>query len=131
MIKIGKINHFGLSVANLDKSIKFYEDILGIPLQTKRETDAFFQIEDTIFALLQYPAGEDAFYNEMKPKNKGKAFTHFGFSSQSSEDVFNLEKKLKTLKVPILKPAYERWDGASLYFLDPNGYTLEFLYFKG
>ena len=36
---------------------------------------------------------------------------------------------LELIQHPIVKEAYERWDGASLYFLDPNGYTLEFIYF--
>ena len=46
------------------------------------------------------------------------------------EAVFEFQELLKARGVKIVKEAYERWDGASLYFLDPNGYTLEFIYFE-
>ena len=35
----------------------------------------------------------------------------------------------RNVNIEITKKAYERWDGASVYFTDPNGYTLEFIYF--
>ena len=40
------------------------------------------------------------------------------------------QEKLKNAGVEIIKEAYERWDGASFYFLDPNGHTLEYIYFE-
>jgi catechol 2,3-dioxygenase-like lactoylglutathione lyase family enzyme len=124
------INHFGLSVADLQESINFYENVLGIPPSEKREHDCFFKVGSrSVFALIQYPGGKLAFDAEMKPKHKGKAFTHFGFEAPSVKDVFALEKRLEELGVEISKKAYERWDGASVYFTDPNGYTLEFIYF--
>jgi catechol 2,3-dioxygenase-like lactoylglutathione lyase family enzyme len=124
------INHFGLSVANLDESIQFYTDVLGISYSEKRELDCFFPLgEQSVFALLQYPGGQEAFDAEMRPTRKGKAFTHFGFQAPSIKDVFALQEKLISLNIEITKKAYERWDGASVYFTDPNGWTLEFIYF--
>jgi catechol 2,3-dioxygenase-like lactoylglutathione lyase family enzyme len=124
------ICHFGLSVADLEESIGFYRDILGLEMSEKREKDAFFRIgKSDVFALIQYPGGVERFDAEMRPKNWGKAFTHFGLAAESAESVFAFQVYLKEQGVRIVKQAYERWDGASLYFLDPNGYTLEFIYF--
>jgi len=124
------ICHFGLSVADLDESIAFYTGVLGLEMNERREKDAFFQIgEDDVLALIQYPGGTERCNAEMRPKNWGKAFTHFGLAAGSTQEVFDFQEHLKACGVRIVKEAYERWDGASLYFLDPNGYTLEYIFF--
>ena len=124
------ICHFGLSVADLDTSISFYADVLGLEMSERREKDAFFRIgADDVLALIQYPGGRERFDAEMRPKNWGKAFTHFGLAAGSTQEVFAFQNHLKNHGVRIVKEAYERWDGASLYFLDPNGYTLEYIFF--
>ena len=124
------ISHFGLSVADLDASIRFYTEVLGLNASERREKDAFFRVgTDDVLALIQYPGGVDKFDVDMRPNRKGKAFTHFGLTAESVESVFMFQEKLKASGVEIVKEAYERWDGASVYFLDPNGYTLEFIYY--
>jgi catechol 2,3-dioxygenase-like lactoylglutathione lyase family enzyme len=125
------ICHFGLSVADLNESEKFYVDILGLKVSERREKDVFFNIgPKAVMALIQYPGGTERFDSEMRPKNWGKAFTHFGLTAESVEAVFAFQEHLQACGVKIVKEAYERWDGASVYFLDPNGYTLEFIYFE-
>ena len=128
---IKAIGHFGLSVSDLDESIHFYTEVLGLEMSEHREKDAFFRIgSHDVLALIQYPGDAARFDAEMRPKNRGKAFTHFGFMAESAESVFEFQNHLKARGAKIVKEAYGRWDGASVYFLDPNGYTLEFIYFS-
>ena len=124
------INHFGLSVADLEASIRFYTDVLGLETSERREKDAFFEVGGhDVLALIQYPGGPERFDEEARPVRRGKAFTHFGLQAESVAAVFDFQEHLKSAGVQIVKEAYERWDGASVYFLDPNGYTLEFIYY--
>ena len=125
------IGHFGLSVSDLDESIRFYSEVLGLELSERREKDAFFRVgADDVLALIQYPGGVERFDAEIRPDRRGKAFTHFGLTAESTDAVFRFQDHLKSLGVEMVKEAYERWDGASFYFLDPNGYTLEFIYYE-
>ncbi len=125
------ICHFGLSVSDLAESVQFYTEVLGLEMSDHREMDAFLHIGTSdVLALIQYPGGVERFDAEMRPKNWGKAFTHFGLTAESVKAVFEFQDYLRSRGVKIVKEAYERWDGASLYFLDPNGYTMEFIYFE-
>lgn len=127
---VAGICHFGLSVADLAVSIRFYSEVLGLTCTERRERDAFFRIGAfDVLALIQYPGTGAEFDLEMRPKRWGKSFTHFGLQAPSVERVFELQDFLRKCDIQIVKEAYERWDGASLYFLDPNGYTIEYIYF--
>ena len=97
------ICHFGLSVADLEESIAFYTGVLGLKMTEQREKDAFFQIgTDDVIALIQYPGGAERFDAEMRPKNRGKAFTHFGLTAASLQEVFDFQEHLKASGVRII-----------------------------
>ncbi|MGE4233402.1 MAG: VOC family protein [Bacteriovoracia bacterium] len=127
---ISGINHIALNVENFEKSKAFYCSILGMEVLYEDAMHVFLKVgagkNFGILALLGQP--------KVGPKpvdpsqRQGNTYNHFGFRAQNSQDVFKFAEYLKEKEVKIIKGPYERKDGSSVYFLDPDGYTLEFLY---
>ncbi|MWV43266.1 metallothiol transferase FosB [Paenibacillus sp. HJL G12] len=115
-MKIQGVNHFCFSVADLDRSILFYESVFGAKLLVKGRKLAYFDLDGLWIALNQ----EDV---EREPMPK--TYTHIAFSVAEEEfDPWVL--RLKYFEVNIL-PGRERdeRDKRSVYFLDPDGHKFE------
>lgn len=112
------LNHFLFSVTNLEKSIRFYEDVFEAKLLVKGRTTAYFDLHGMWLAL-----------NEEKdiPRNEiSQSYTHIAFSIDEAEfdEVYD---KLQSLNVAILsgRPRDEK-DKQSIYFTDLDGHKFEF-----
>ena len=74
---ISKVDHIGIAVTNLDETIKFYEDVLGIKCQgTETVADqkvrvAFFPVGDTELEFLE-STSEDGPIAKFIEGNKGR-----------------------------------------------------------
>ncbi len=53
------------------------------------------------------------------------SFEHFGFMVEEPDEVDRWDAKLRAHDVQIEKGPYERSDGRSVYFSDPDGHLLE------
>lgn len=122
------IDHLAITVRNLEESETFYTQILGGRTIWKNATNCFLQFgAKDVLALLAAPEGHP--FDELE-KLQGKKFSHFGFQADSEKEVRDFADYLKTHGVRIIEGPYTRSDGASVYFLDPNGYTLEYFWLK-
>ncbi|WML49446.1 metallothiol transferase FosB [Neobacillus sp. PS3-34] len=112
------INHICLSVANLETSITFYENIFGARLLLKGRTTCYFDLNGVWLAL--------NVQNDIPRDEIRHSYTHIAFTVPK-EEMKTLEEKLKALKVNILngRERHER-DAHSLYFEDPDGHKFEF-----
>ena len=120
------IDHLALTVKNLRQSERFYTQILGGKVVWKNASNSFIRFGKTdVLALLKAPAGHP--FAELS-RLQGKKFSHFGFQAKSEQEVRRFADYLRTHKVRITEGPYSRSDGASVYFLDPNGYTLEYFH---
>ncbi len=122
------LDHIAVNVKNLNASEKFYTRVLGGRVIWKNETNCFIRFgKKDVLALLAVPKGY--FYPRLR-KLLGNKFSHYGFQARSEKDVYRFAGYLKKKRVKIIKGPYTRSDGSSVYFLDPNHYTLEYFYLK-
>ena len=123
------LGHQAINVKSLEASKKWYCEVLGLTVLHQDAMHVFLQVGTKenfgILALLGKPPGLEPADPTLR---QGDKYNHFGFRAQSSEEVFEFAEYLKIKNVTILKGPYTRKDGSSVYFLDPDGYTLEYLY---
>jgi len=109
------LNHLTLAVSDLQRSLAFYSDVLGIAVATEWDKGAYLECGELWLCLSldstrQYVAPEDSDY------------THYAFSV-SDEDFDDFVARLDEKNVPIWKENVS--EGKSRYFLDPDGHKLE------
>ena len=122
-IKVQGIDHVALSVRDLDKSLKFYTEVLGLKI-TDREyskpgIEYFLDCGSGLIGLIQGdPAGEKHLLQD-----SGLGGNHVSFRVLTSEfDRVVEEIKRLNLTITYLK---KREKSFSVYFLDPDGNKLE------
>lgn len=117
-----KIDHVGIAVSDLEKSIAFYKDQLGLDFKGTEVVDeqkvkvAFFPVGESKLELLQ-PTDPEGPVGKFIEK-KGEGVHHLSFR------VSNIEEKLKNLKdqgVALIdeEPRYGA-GGAKIAFLHPK-----------
>jgi catechol 2,3-dioxygenase-like lactoylglutathione lyase family enzyme len=107
------INHVTLSVRDLAESFGFYTQILGFKPVAKWPKGAYLLGGDLWICL---------FLDRDVRESKLSEYTHMAFTIS--------EKDFSTMSERIKKSGAEIWqdnrtEGASLYFVDPNGHKLE------
>jgi len=120
-----RISIITLGVSDLNRSITFYQDGLGLPTTyTEGEGIAFFQLRGTWLAL--YPSdalAEDARLPPERARFGGITLAHNVHSKEEADKVIVQALAAGAL---LLKPAADTfWGGYSGYFADPDGHPWE------
>lgn len=119
---VGKVDHIGIAVKNLDETLKFYEDILGIKCVSTEVVDeqkvrvAFLPIGDTEVELLE-STEEDGPVAKFIEK-KGEGVQHIAYKVDDIEKTIE-ELKEKGIRLIDEKPRYGA-GGAKIAFLHPK-----------
>lgn len=120
-----------LGVKDLEKSLVFYRDGLGLPTKgivgTEFEDGAivFFQLKGDL-KLALYPRKSLAKDAKVAVGPAGPVRVTFGHNVGSKQEVDRLIEKAKKARARVTDPAHDRfWGGYSGYFQDPDGHLWE------
>jgi lactoylglutathione lyase len=118
---VGKVDYVILYVADLDRSISFYRDVIGLPFKFTESGYAEFATEGTKFALFERARlpqliGRDS--------GDGDATMEVAFLV---EDVDVEAERLRAAGVTQLSGPVDRpWGQRTFHLLDPDGHVVEF-----
>ena len=119
-----RVSLITLGVADLERSIRFYRDGLGLPRREGPEGIAFFETRGTWLSL--YP--REALAQDATVSSEGSGFRGFSLAHnvESPEAVDRVLEQAVSAGAELLKPGQKAsWGGYSGYFADPDGFLWE------
>jgi len=109
------VNHITLAVSDLQTSINFYQELLGVKLHARWNSGAYLECGE-LWLCLSLDKSRSFVNAEMSD------YTHFAFSID--EEAFEqFQSALKAANISFWKVS--KSEGKSCYFLDPDGHKLE------
>ena len=125
-----RLSMITLGVADLERALAFYENVVGWKAVPGPPEIAFFDLGGIVFSL--YPHAEMAKDMNTPPDEIGDPASH-GFAlahnARSKEEVDLIFSRLKAKGAVIVKePEDVFWGGYSGYFSDPDGHSWEVAY---
>jgi catechol 2,3-dioxygenase-like lactoylglutathione lyase family enzyme len=119
MIVIESINYLGLTVSNLENSIKFYRELFDFEVIENNSGQAFIKEGDIIISLHEV----DKYKGQADSKNR----VSFIVDEDDFEDTID---ELNEKNIPIIFGPENIRKGQSVIFLDPDGNQIELCYPK-
>ncbi len=131
MAKFSGINHLAMATGDMDKTIRFWRDLLGMRLVaglgTQRYRHYFFEISATdLLAFFEWPGVEP-----MPEKDHGApvsgpfGFDHVSFGVETEGDLWELKDKLEAAGFWVSE-VVDHGFIHSIYTFDPNNIPVEF-----
>ncbi len=126
-----RLSMITLGVADLERAVAFYENVVGWKAAPGPSEIAFFDLGGLVFSL--YPHDDMAKDMNAALDDSGN-FAYQGFAlahntPRSKEEVDSIFSRLKDNGATILKqPEEVFWGGYSGYFSDPDGHAWEVAY---
>ena len=121
-----KNDHMAFQVSNMDASIRFYTEALGLKLlfrhvnEEVREDYAFLELDGGNLELLQYLGAPF-----VKPEIKPPYCPHLALATDDMDVTLRLfkERGIPVVKGPLENPGEERW----VYVSDPDNNIIEYI----
>ncbi len=133
MIRFNGVNHLAMATGDMDKTIRFWRDLLGMRLVAGLGRPGyrhyFFEIsENDLIAFFEWEGVEPVAEKDHGEPVKGPfVFDHVSFGVESEDDLWELKDKLEAAG---FEPSEVIDHGFihSIYAFDPNGIPIEFSY---
>jgi catechol 2,3-dioxygenase-like lactoylglutathione lyase family enzyme len=133
MVKFNGVNHLAMATGDMDETIRFWRDLLGMRLVAGVGQPGyrhyFFQISDTdLLAFFEWPGVEPVFKKDHgRPVSGAFIFDHVSFGVESEEDLWALKDRLSAAGFQVSE-VVDHGFIHSIYAHDPNGIPIEFSY---
>jgi catechol 2,3-dioxygenase-like lactoylglutathione lyase family enzyme len=131
MIKFNGINHLAMATGNMDSTIRFWRDLLGMRLVAGLGQPGyrhyFFEISvNDLLAFFEWPGVTPVPEKEHGRPVKGPfVFDHISFGVETEEDLWELKDKLSAAGFWVSE-VIDHGFIHSIYAFDPNGIPIEF-----
>ena len=120
MVAVESVGYVILYVRDLDVSVAFYQNVIGLPFKLRDAGYAEFVTGETKFGLLERTGASDLIHRE--PTEGGPA----GEVLFLVDDVDAEAERLRGLGVEFLTGPVDRsWGHRTLHLLDPDGFVVE------
>ncbi|NOR81012.1 MAG: VOC family protein [Methyloprofundus sp.] len=125
-MKISRLNQLTLGVSNLDRAMKFYEAVLGVPPNTSYDGVVFFELPGTWISLYPLEKLANDISPEVPPQRDGFCGITLAHNAGSKDEVIAVIERARSAGANVVKEPQETfWGGFSGYFADFDGYYWE------
>jgi len=131
-MKVKKMDHIAYITPDMEATIRFYRDLLGMRLAAGVGHDGFrhyfFECGDGYVAFFSYEGAQPMKYDKFhgSPTTEPIGFDHLAMTVDSKEDLFAMKDKLEAAGIAV-HGAVDHGIFWSIYFFDPvNHLPLEF-----
>ncbi len=131
MVTFNGVNHLAMATGNMDETIRFWRDLLGMRLVAGLGQPGyrhyFFQISDSdLIAFFEWPGVKPVARKEHgRPVSGPFIFDHVSFGVETEDDLWSLKDKLEAAGFPV-SDVIDHGFIHSIYAYDPNGIPVEF-----
>ncbi|HLG73579.1 MAG TPA: VOC family protein [Chloroflexota bacterium] len=122
-IRVRKIGHIVYTVSDIDRSVKFWTEIMGFKVSDTNERGmVFLRCQTDHHTIGLAPAGPDA----KRPGKNTLGTQHFAMEVASVDELFKAREFVKSKGLEIVAEG-RRGPGSNIevHFLDPDGYDIE------
>ena len=122
-----RISVITLGVTDMERSVSFYRDGLGLPHRDDKPPVAYFELNGAWLAL--FPREDLAQYINVSPAGSGFAGMTLSCNVDRREAVDETMSQAEAAGARVVRRASEfRWGGYGGWFADPDGYLWEIVW---
>lgn len=131
MIRFNGINHLAMATGDMDRTIRFWRDLLGMRLVAGLGRPGyrhyFFEIsENDLIAFFEWPGVEPVSHKDHgRPVRGPFVFDHVSFGVETEDDLWKLKDQLSAAGFHV-SDVIDHGFIHSIYSFDPNGIPIEF-----